>query len=256
MTAARLAAPLLAVFAAALPGVVEARAAEIVELARAPVVLTAPADGTELAGGQWTELAWEPAGDGPAWSAIEAAEEWELFLSVDAGASFSVRLTPHLDLERRHVSFEVPNLASDDVRLLFRYGDERRERAFRLPGRFRIRPGRSPVADAAAGLSTPGEPALPGARGVARWSDGTRDGARRVERSAGLGASALSGAPFVDALEVAALRAEEPAPETLAAHPPLSRSAIVRPRAQPAARVRRTAQRNTDPFLLLGRRNE
>jgi len=232
---------------------------EIVELESASVRLLEPADGTELTGGQWAEIAWENSGRSRGLHELEAAEEWELFLSVDGGSTFSVRLTPHLDLDLRHVSFEVPNLPSDDVRLLFRYGDERRERAFRLPGRFRIRAG-SPAAalagSAVTRLAVEGEPALSGALGVAHWSDGARDGGGRVERSAGLRGAALAGAPIVEAFDAEALRAEERVPETLAA-PRTAPISAVEPR-RTASRPRRTpaAAHDTDLLLLLGRRNE
>ena len=50
------------------------------------------------------------------------AEEWEAFLSFDGGATYPVRITPHLDLELRRVRWQVPAIptsvsVSDDAAL-------------------------------------------------------------------------------------------------------------------------------------------
>lgn len=160
---------------------------ELEELARAPVELTAPLAGTALVGGATAEIAWRPAAG---FDALAGATEWEAFLSVDGGRSYPVRLTPHLDLERRRFAVRVPDLPSDDVRLLLRIGDERAERAVRFATRLRIV---RPASPAAVGVeeafstalsSAPGEPALPGGAGVLFWVEGGRDGSNLRQRRA------------------------------------------------------------------------
>lgn len=160
---------------------------ELAELARPPVELTAPGAGTALVGGATAELAWRPAAG---FEALAGATEWEAFLSLDGGQSFPFRLTPHLDLDRRRFGFRVPDLPSDDVRLLLRIGDEHAERAVRFASRLRIVRPASPAATAVeAAFATapspaPGEPALPGAAGVLFWVEGDRDGSNLRQRSA------------------------------------------------------------------------
>lgn len=108
--------------------------------ARAEVraVLHAPLQGEVLRGGGRATISWSAA-PLPAF-----AEEWEAFLSTDGGRYYAYRITPHLDLDRREFTFDVPNVASEDVRILIRTGDERREIELRTPYRFVIvgtRPG-------------------------------------------------------------------------------------------------------------------
>ena len=131
-----------------------------------------PAGGTILRGGHFYTLAWT-AGSLPA-----RAEEWEAFASVDGGRYYCARLTPHLDINVRRFDVLIPNIDSDDFRLLIRTGDERQETIIELPQRFRIR------ADATADLAsalTPAavapESARPGERPVVLWSSGDRSGA-------------------------------------------------------------------------------
>ena len=148
------------------------------EWAPSPVAvrLLAPADGATLEAGASAELAWELA------SPLAAAPitEWEAFLSLDGGATSSVRITPHLDLDRRRVSFRVPDVPAVDARILLRLGDERREAPVFLPQRFTIAegPGAAPACDLASLFAvsslTAGEPALPGAAGVVAWAEGGR----------------------------------------------------------------------------------
>ncbi|HEX3582210.1 MAG TPA: hypothetical protein VH087_10655 [Thermoanaerobaculia bacterium] len=66
------------------------------------------------------------------------AEEWEAFLSVDGGAHYAVRITPHLDASIRSYSFRVPNVAARDARVLLRTGDEVHERIVMVPRSFTI----------------------------------------------------------------------------------------------------------------------
>jgi hypothetical protein len=134
----------------------------------------APGDGAVLVAGERVDLAWEPVG--PA-AALAGADEWEVFLSVDGGRTWSVRLTPHLDLARRRIAVEVPDLPSRDVRLLLRVGDERDEREFELAVQLRlVRPAgvRAARLDAPAPAFRRGESARERLGGVALWSSGGR----------------------------------------------------------------------------------
>lgn len=67
-----------------------------------------------------------------------AAEEWEAFLSVDGGAHYAVRITPHLDASIHSYRFRVPNVATRDARILVRTGDEVHERIVMIPRAFTI----------------------------------------------------------------------------------------------------------------------
>lgn len=160
---------------------------ELDELTRPPVELTAPYAQTALVGGSTAEIAWRPAAG---FAGLAGATEWEAFLSVDGGRTYPVRLTPHLDLDRRRFVFRVPDLPSEEVRLLLRIGDEKAERAVRFPARLRIvRPASPAPAGIEAALaegpaSSPGEPALGGGAGVLFWVEGDRDGSHLRQRSA------------------------------------------------------------------------
>jgi hypothetical protein len=138
------------------------------------VRLVSPSRDATLVGGEPAILEWEP---GPGLSAATHVEEWEAFLSLDGGRTFSVRLTPHLDLQVRRVAVRVPAVPSGDVRLLLRLGDERREVEQAIGGRYRIvLDGR--VRPPAWRLRRPGagEPARSGAAGVVVWAEGDRSG--------------------------------------------------------------------------------
>ena len=227
------------------------RPERIVELAAPPVALLAPSPGEPLVAGSWVELAWEPL------AADLEAEEWELFLSVDGGRSFAVRLTPHLDFSIRRLAFEVPRLESDDVRLLFRMGDEREEYAFRMRQRFAIRSaGAATAATAVVRRDRRGEPALEGAPGVALWSDGARDGSATTRRVAALVAGLSNRAPAVAVRDDENLRGEENDPETLLALAPgVARPGKLRGR-RAKSRPRPAPARHVDLLTLLRRQNE
>lgn len=168
-------------------GVARGERLELAALAQAPVVLAAPIAQATLLGGSIAEIAWRPAAG---FAALAGATEWEAFLSVDGGRTYPVRLTPHLDLARRRFAFRVPDLPSDDVRLLLRIGDEHAERAVRFATRMRIVRSPSPAADeieaafAAGPAPASGEPALPGGAGVLFWVEGGRDGSNLRHRRA------------------------------------------------------------------------
>lgn len=160
---------------AAMAAVAPAAAAEAEqELVR----LVSPRPGSTLVGGSAVVLEWQP---GRRLAELRHVEEWEMFLSLDGGRTFSSRITPHLDIRMRRATVHVPRLPSSDVRLLVRMGDERDEREQLLPGRYRI------VLDHAAPSvwrprqPLPGEAARPGAPGVVVWAEGGRDGSHWLE---------------------------------------------------------------------------
>jgi hypothetical protein len=138
--------------------------------------LEAPRAGETLRAGDTVELAWAPRGP---LDALGQAEEWEAFLSFDGGATYPVRITPHLDLELRRVRWQVPAIPTGDARLLLRFGDERHETSVELPQRFAIAeaPWAAPLLGGGARLAAlPGEPARPGQPGVVAWVEGSRQG--------------------------------------------------------------------------------
>jgi len=112
----------------------------------------------------------------------ESAEEWEAFLSLDGGRHYTTRITPHLDLSVGTFEWRLPEISSDDARIMIRVGDERNEKIFELPGRFRIRSRAPQLSPMSALLASDikrlerGEPARPGDPGVLRWVEGTRSG--------------------------------------------------------------------------------
>jgi hypothetical protein len=143
--------------------------------------LVAPADGEALSAGSFAELAWEPAAS---FDRLAQIEEWEAFLSLDGGAHYTVRITPHLDRGLRRVLWQVPAAPTRDARLLLRFGDERRETVLELPQRLTITAPPAPRFDFAPvrRALARGEPALPGEAGVVAWVEGNRRGgsARQV----------------------------------------------------------------------------
>jgi hypothetical protein len=137
-----------------------------------PVRLLAPRAGATLAAGSTAELEWTPD------ARLPGVEEWEAFLSLDGGATYPVRITPHLDQDLRRVHWQVPPIPTPDARLLLRFGDERREILLELPQRFSI--VTSPAIDRTFLFSSlapvRGEPARPGQTGVVAWVEGSRRG--------------------------------------------------------------------------------
>jgi hypothetical protein len=136
-------------------------------------VLT-PLPGTHLVAGSEAELAWEPRPN----SALPPGDEWEAFVSLDGGRTYSVRITPHLDRAVRRITWTVPEVASTAVRLILRFGDEERETAFESPELFTIEPGR--IGDLfLERAARSGESARPGDAGVTVWEEGSRHGGAR-----------------------------------------------------------------------------
>ena len=140
-------------------------------LAAPSVRLLSPAAGQVLEGGTDVTLAWEPAGP-----LDPRIEEWEAFLSVDGGATYPIRITPHLDLDLRRVSFPVPRLPSAYVRILLRLGDERREVPVAVPSRLAIAARPGPLLPSAAVALGAGERPRRDDLGVVAWVAGSRRG--------------------------------------------------------------------------------
>jgi hypothetical protein len=130
-----------------------------------------------LAAGSTAEIEWAPAAG---FAELPKSEEWEAFLSVDGGATYPVRITPHLDSDLRRFRFQVPPIPTANARLLLRFGDERRETAVELPERFAITAapvvGPEEILPRSRMAFAVGEPALPGHAGVVSWVEGSRRG--------------------------------------------------------------------------------
>jgi hypothetical protein len=206
-----------------------------------------------LAAGSLAELSWEPLAP---FDRLPAVEEWEAFLSLDGGAHYTMRVTPHLDRGLRRVLWQVPAAPTRDARLLLRFGDEHQETACELPQRFAI-------LTAGAGLDlglsrqvfARGEPALPGQAGVVAWVEGDRRGGSAHAVTAAEPPAARSpqcvtdGAAEPAVCEAAAGSSFDPAAAVeISAHvlPPPRRVAVLSlERADPAAPV---------PILLQSRR--
>lgn len=216
-----------------------------------------------LVAGETATLEWAPGS--PAASGAGRGEEWEAFLSLDGGAHYAIRITPHLDRDLRRVRFRVPDLPSGNARILLRFGDassegdERRELACELPQRFAIvRPrGAGLALEAAPALRAyrAGEPARPGEPGVSRWIEGSRrgEGIREVEALSPPTADGIVDPP--EARGSAAALLPDRAPEAL----PARAAAALVEGAPPAAARRnpaRPAPLAADILLLTRRRNE
>src|SRR5579864_3008613 len=130
----------------------------------AAIQVLSPADGTALRGGHFATLTWS------AQQVPSGAEEWEAFLSLDGGRYYAVRLTPHLDIGVRSFQVLIPNVDSNDVRLLVRTGDERVETIVELPQRLRIRAEAPSILPHTIGGR--GESARPNEPPVVQWSVG------------------------------------------------------------------------------------
>lgn len=220
----------------------------------APVALTSPLSTAPLRAGETVLLAWEPL---PEMARHQGFEEWEAFLSLDGGGRYPVRLTPHLDLERRSFAVTLPSFAAERARLLLRFGDEVEEFEYEVPGEFEILPARQLNPEPVALARGRGEPARrgdPRDPGVAIWVEGSRAGnTLRTVAAARDGTS-------IDAIETtgwlgfrAATSAPEPpqaAAARLSSHPfsglftPGTTSAPAPPRAAPIEPRRTTCRQN------------
>jgi hypothetical protein len=181
------------------------------------VVLHAPADGAVLRGGTRATVSWSAAGLPP------FVEEWEAFLSVDGGKFYAYRITPHLEIDERQFTFDVPNVETSEARILIRAGDEGREIELDSSQTFAIRQ------DATRSLATVplaiveeqrGEPARAGDRGVVEWIDGERDGSHLTPRTARQCAEEIREAPasecHADPVEGSVLRSATSSPASWA----------------------------------------
>lgn len=142
-----------------------------------PVRLVSPRAGATLVAGSTAELEWAPLG---VFADLPEVEEWEGFLSLDGGATYPVRITPHLDQDLRRVRWQVPDLPTPNASILLRFGNEQRETAVELPSRFSIAAPPIPSDPGTLLLvrqvAAPGEAALPGQAGVVAWVEGSRRG--------------------------------------------------------------------------------
>ncbi|HZF11618.1 MAG TPA: hypothetical protein VFE33_22750 [Thermoanaerobaculia bacterium] len=230
-------------------------AASPARAAKLPVRLLAPGEGTVLAAGSTATLEWAP---------LEGAErpgaweEWEAFLSLDGGATYPVRITPHLDRDLRHVTWKVPSFPTRQGRLLLRFGDERREVACELPQRFAITaaPAGPGALDLPRAALRRGEPARPGEPGVLAWVEGSRRGGQRREVVAAEPARAVPGFAFPASRPVLAAVAAAAPPSGAPAADPGIRSALPSSRAAVMGVARSPRPAATDLLVLLKRRNE
>jgi hypothetical protein len=225
----------------------------VVPAIEAPVRLVAPAAEEVLVGGAPAAIAWEPL---EVLDRLGPVEEWEAFLSLDGGSHYTIRLTPHLSRTLHRFVWSVPPTPSADARILLRFGDERREHAWRIDRRFRIvvaRGGERGDLIAPARALAPGEAPLPGEAGVASWVEGTRQGAalRQVVYAAP-GISELGIPVFC---RLASLAVTEAASSSLA--PPRRQVVGTAPaRRAPSADRKAASPRPIEPLLLTHRLNE
>jgi len=217
------------------------------------VHLVAPRAGAALAAGSTAELEWAP------FAKLAGVEEWEAFLSLDGGATYPVRITPHLDQDLRRVTWQVPATPTPDARLLLRFGDERREVSVELPHRFSIVPSPAAATGFALASVAPerGEPALPGQAGVVAWVEGSRRGgglrqvvaAERPRLQARLSFPETHSEAAVLTTGGAPLQVPRPVRGSAAAAPPPSRGS-------PLTKPGETPARPSDILLLIQRQNE
>jgi hypothetical protein len=176
-------------------------------LARAGTLrLLSPAEGATLRGGSAAELRWSAA------ELPGSTEEWEAFLSIDGGKYYGFRVTPHLDIDRRHFTFTVPNVDTRNARILIRTGDEEHETGFEVPGSFSIErdPNAEPVAAPDRLEFEEGEAAREGDPAVLSWTDGARDGSGlRQESSTTVPPPSLQTHPKLTCVESVEVTPEE-----------------------------------------------
>jgi hypothetical protein len=153
--------------------------ASVGPLSAAPprVTLLAPRADERVAGGRETTLAWS------APNLPERAEEWEAFLSLDDGAHYPIRLTPHLDTHIRTFRWRVPNVAASRARLLLRFGDESHEEIVEPAQTFTIVPDYASLDLTSPRIATSkelGEAAIAGVAPSVEWVSGDRAGGNLV----------------------------------------------------------------------------
>ncbi len=134
--------------------------------------VSAPRQGETLRGGSFALLSWST----ERWS--ENAQEWEAFLSIDGGAHYAFRITPHLDISLRQVTWLVPNVDATDAQILIRIGNEKHEKHFAHLLSFSISRGATVGAPMLQAVAAAGEAARDDDDGVVQWAEGDRAGTR------------------------------------------------------------------------------
>jgi len=218
------------------------------------VRVTSPLDGMDLSTGSLAALEWEPLAPFDALQAVE----WEAFLSVDGGAHYPIRITPHLDSDLRRILWQVPATPTRDARLLLRFGDERNEIGYEVPLRFAISgPAALPSAGTITVRSAPGEPARPGDSGVALWVEDSRRGGSIRQVSAALPPGLHPGgrpAELIPGKAVVVTSNPNPDPAPASSNLPLRSPPARRDESTRAIRPVRPAA--IPILLLIGRQNE
>jgi len=136
--------------------------------------ISAPRSGQTLHGGSVAQLTWSASHLPP------HVEEWEAFLSIDGGAHYAFRITPHLNLNLRSVTWVVPNVDTREARILIRVGDEKQERHFGPAFSFAIVRDASDSYSPMMIVGRGGEAAREGDEPVIAWSEGDRSATRIV----------------------------------------------------------------------------
>jgi hypothetical protein len=131
-----------------------------------------PRAGETLHGGSFAQLTWSP-GQLPS-----HADEWEAFLSIDGGAHYAFRITPHLNLNLHSVTWLVPNVDAREARILIRVGDEKHERHFESAFTFAIVRDAADSSPPVTFVGTRAEAAREGDEPVVAWAEGDRSGTR------------------------------------------------------------------------------
>ena len=134
--------------------------------------ISAPRAGETLHGGSFAQLTWSA---DPLPSNVE---EWEAFLSIDGGAHYAFRITPHLNLSLHSVTWAVPNVDSRDARILIRVGDEKDECLFEPRFSFAIVRDATDSSPPLTIVAKSGEAARDGDEPVVAWSEGDRAATR------------------------------------------------------------------------------
>lgn len=220
-----------------------------------PAEVVSPRVGEALPAGGTVWLEWAP-GDG--FAELDWVTEWEAFLSLDGGQTFPVRLTPHLDVERRGVGVTMPLVPSDDVRLVLRFGDEGREVPVAVAGGFVLESSGPTSSLPLARSLEGGEAVWTGAPEVVVWASGSR-GDRSWRDVVPAGLERTMGAPGLEASLGRGMVAVHEAPEEAHgphAAPRTAIGAVVEPRSPRPGRAAAPRPAPLDPLLQTTRRNE
>lgn len=215
------------------------------------VRVLSPAPGQPLLGGETAVIAWQAEELPP------GVEEWEAFLSLDGGAAYPFRVTPHLDRRITRFFFQVPSFPTTRARLLLRFGDERNEREVDAGFDLTIVP--TPVLPVYRPVRVhrgAGEAARPGLEGTVAWVEGARDGSGLRQVIARKGRLSSTDSPKL-VMGGGDLAAETWEPEPLPAGiRRADRGGLPRLAPQASAAARPPSLAHLDRLALLGRRNE